>query len=617
MTTWRWARFRGLNIVVATSALTTLVLAAALVGTVVPNSAKGASAVRAPRPTLSRAFVTASQRFGVPAPLLESLCYMEGRLSQHGGLPSADSGYGCMNLVHNGEADELDQAAKLLGTTATRLRDDIEENVLGGAAVLAATAKRISPRHTAPTSLSGWYGAIAEYSAASTLSVRTMYADEVYAIINRGFSARAQTGELITLAPQRVVPDRSTAADLPKPTRNLPSGCSSRSGGTDYRGAVNCVLPASTYDCNSVASGAKCTYQSADRPVDYPIDFVTIHDIEGTAQDAISIFQDPSSGVSVNYVVGGDGTIYEVVREKDIAYHAGNFFYNEHAIGIEHAGYDASGYQWYNATEYLASAKLVSYLLTKYHLPLDRAHILAHGTIPAPTVASSPNHVDPGPYWLWDYYFGLIHAQGIAYPTGTAPAGGFQLDPSTDQSPAGSGGTETSAQYNFFKLYTGPSTKDPVIPNYQCASDPTDETCDIEPGVTYYYLAHQPDAAGTGLRMYEIWYGENDHLADKPASWRADAKRAWVAVPSGAVRPAAAAVVRLAGPSSESVDVYGEPNDNPGYVIGDAPGGAQFSSPLTLNADGTTDRWYAIDYNHRQGWVPANSIDQVESATRH
>ena len=81
---------------------------------------------------------------------------------------------------------------------------------------------------------------------------------------------------------------------------------------------------------------------------------------------------------------------------------------NEQSIGIEHTGFGATGYQWYNTAQYLASAKLVAYLLNKYHIPLDHDHIVSHGTVPAAFLKASPNHVDPGPYWLWDYYFNLI-----------------------------------------------------------------------------------------------------------------------------------------------------------------------------------------------------------------
>ena len=59
----------------------------------------------------------AQQRFGVPASLLEAICYLEGHLSDHGGRPSTAGGYGCMNLARNSHSDTLDQAATALANS--------------------------------------------------------------------------------------------------------------------------------------------------------------------------------------------------------------------------------------------------------------------------------------------------------------------------------------------------------------------------------------------------------------------------------------------------------------------------------------------------------------------
>ena len=339
---------------------------------------------------------------------------------------------------------------------------------------------------------------------------------------------------------------------------------------------------------------------------------ITVHDVEGTAQDALNVFQDPTSDVSAHYIVGGDGTVYQVIREKDIAYHAGNFYYNEHAVGIENAGFDATGYQWYNATEYLASAKLAAYLLTKYHLPLDRAHVTAHGTTPSPTVGSAPNHVDPGTYWLWDYYMGLIHAQGVAYPAGTAPAGVYRVSPASDQKPLGTGGAETTANTSFFSLYQGPSTTSGLIP-HNPNGDSTDETTNIEAYMPFYTIASQADGAGTGMTMYEVWYGENDKLSGSSPSWTANAKLAWLAVPAGSAVPAIASSVRMTSANRKvtTVNVYGRPTTSSSYVIGTAPNGAVFASVRTVVEDGTSTTWYQIDFNHREAWVAAADVTLV------
>ncbi len=561
--------------------------------------------------SINAAFEQASHTYGVPLPVLQSLCYMEGRLSNHGGSPSIDGGYGCMHLVKNKRTDTLDRAAKELGVSVQQLKNDITVNIRGGALLLRDAALHLSNSHTLPAKLADWYGAVAAYSNATTRSTALMYADALYKVLNTGFTAAADNGEIVTLAPQHVQPNTATAGAVQGIT-NLPSGCSIDNN-VDYPGAVDCILNPNIYDCNIVPPGNPCTYQDANRPYDYNITNVVIHDIEGTAQDALNVFQDPNSGVSVHYIVDSDGTVYQVVHEKDIAYHAGNFWYNEHSVGIEHAGFDATGWQWYNATEYLASAKLTAYLLQKYNIPLDRGHVVAHGTIPAPELIYAPNHVDPGPYWLWDYYFKLIHQQGVPYPQGNYQHGIITLHPPTDRRPFGKNGTETPANFNFFYLYNGPSTASGLIPQEGDGTDVTDVTDNVEPDISYYYLAKVKDPAGTGDTMYEIWYGEEDHAHDPTPSLFANAKLAWLAVPPNTAVEGQGVLVSL-NSNSGNPQVSGRPTTGSIYYIGDAPNNAVFVSAYTAIEDGTSNLWYEIDYNHRQAWVPASEVTIVHIA---
>ena len=325
---------------------------------------------------------------------------------------------------------------------------------------------------------------------------------------------------------------------------------------------------------------------------------------------------DPQGKVQgVPDIVDSDGTVYQMVHEKDVAFQAGNLWFNQHSIGIEHAGFAATGYQWYNAAEYLASANLTVYLLNKYHISLDHNHIVGHGTVSAPNLANTPNHVDPGPYWLWDYYLRLIRAQ-LLQPAFIRPATPhvIALHPATDQNPLGANGTETVNNFNFFYLYSGPSTKSGLIPQEGSPSDITDETSNVEPAISYYYVNQVTDPAGTGDTMYEIWYGESDQV---PAgSFFTNAKLAWLAVPPGTASPATAMVVMLKSANGSPIQISGKPAANTStvdYHIGDAPSGSLFVSGYTVHEDGTNNVWYSINYNHRQAWVPASSV-LVQSA---
>jgi N-acetylmuramoyl-L-alanine amidase-like protein/LysM domain-containing protein len=123
-------------------------------------------------------------------------------------------------------------------------------------------------------------------------------------------------------------------------------------------------------------------------------------------------FGRPSSGVSAHYLVNSpDGRITQLVPTRDIAFHAGNYWVNSHSIGIEHVGLLDQGPRWYTDAVYQASARLVRSLAARYHIPLDRDHILGHEDIPGSTPASAKAmHYDPGPYWDWDRYFALLGA---------------------------------------------------------------------------------------------------------------------------------------------------------------------------------------------------------------
>ncbi len=401
------------------------------------------------------------------------------------------------------------------------------------------------------------------------------------------------------------------------PAHKLPKGCVD-DGKTDYPGAINCIIDPATYDCNQVSENNPCTYTGAARPDENPLNFVVIHDIEGTLQNALNIFQKPELSVSIHYIVDTDGTIYQLLHEQDIAYHAANYFYNQRSIGVEHVGYDATGFLWYNAAQYRSSARLVAYLLNKYHIPLDHDHILSHGLIPAIELSRSPNHVDPGPYWMWSYYLHLIE-ELVDDNQPKVNEQTFMVQSERDRYLAGDHGTESPANFAFFYLYQEPSTRSNLLPQDHRGSDITDETASIETNVSYYYLDKKPDRAGSGLMMYKIWYGAESNLytASRPANQMAHAQIAWLAAPEDDICEGHGIPVILKSYNAQSVKIYSFPNSqkDDSHVIGDAPEGAVFVSALHFTAselsgsvEGINQDWYEINYNHRQAWVPLSEI---------
>lgn len=152
----------------------------------------------------------------------------------------------------------------------------------------------------------------------------------------------------------------------------------------------------------------------ASRPSSHPIRYVVIHVMQGSYNGAISWFQNPDSNVSAHYLMrASDGDITQMVRDKDIGWHAGNWTYNTRSIGIEHEGF-VSDPSWFTPTVYSTSARLTRYLSLKYGFPRDRNHVIGHVEVPGAT------HTDPGPHWNWNLYMNLVRL-GADYYGGKIP----------------------------------------------------------------------------------------------------------------------------------------------------------------------------------------------------
>jgi N-acetyl-anhydromuramyl-L-alanine amidase AmpD len=148
---------------------------------------------------------------------------------------------------------------------------------------------------------------------------------------------------------------------------------------------------------------SSANYTASSRPTAYPVRYVVVHVTQETYADTLAVFRDPARRVSSHYVVrSSDGHIAQCVRERDVAWHAGNWNYNTWSIGIEHEGWvDRPAY--FTHALYERSAALTASVCDRYGIPKDRAHIIAHSEVPGAT------HTDPGPHWDWVRYIRLVN----------------------------------------------------------------------------------------------------------------------------------------------------------------------------------------------------------------
>ncbi|MFG3551690.1 N-acetylmuramoyl-L-alanine amidase [Streptomyces sp. NPDC047725] len=148
-------------------------------------------------------------------------------------------------------------------------------------------------------------------------------------------------------------------------------------------------------------AASDANWRRADRPDDYGIDMVIVHVTQGSFASAVKAFQDPGHKAATHYIVGQDGHVTQMIRELDVAYHAGNRDYNERSVGIEHEGF-VDRPRDFTAAMYAASARLTAGICARYGIPVDREHIIGHVEVPG------TDHTDPGPHWDWDRYMKLV-----------------------------------------------------------------------------------------------------------------------------------------------------------------------------------------------------------------
>jgi len=173
---------------------------------------------------------------------------------------------------------------------------------------------------------------------------------------------------------------------------------------------AKCSFDAAVYVNNNPADYTDYSnYDLANRPADgNKIRGVTIHDVEGTCEAAVDHYQDSGSFVSATYTICADGRVIQSVPLKNIAWTAGNWWYNSHFVQIEHAGY-ASSPTGYTQAMYTSSIQLVRWLSQKYGFTLDKAHVQGHDNVPATRGSGiATQHVDPGPFWNWQNYLAAL-----------------------------------------------------------------------------------------------------------------------------------------------------------------------------------------------------------------
>ncbi len=582
----------------------------------------------APQTSLQSTFESAAREFRVPTNVLLAVSYVVSRWEPG----TTTSAAGPMQLLDQPSAAESNAkgsdhkptspsasagprsvaaGAAAIGVSPDQLKTSAAQNTRAGAALLAGYAR--DTVGGTPADAAKWYGAVAKYSASDEASVALGFADDVFAVMNTGATGATSSGEMVTLAATAVSPDTSTAGSL---------GLLERKGtGFDCPSNVKCRFIPAAYHQNSADPGDYGNFDLARREADgLDVRFIVIHDAETDYQGTIRIFQDPLAYVSAHYVLrSSDGQITQMVDNKNVAWHAGNWNVNMHAIGYEHEGFAIQGTTWYTEVMYRASAALTKHLAGEYAIPLDRAHIVGHDDIPGPTAGFVAGmHWDPGPFWNWARYMALLGA-----PIRPTAAGGnvvtiapeFAANRPRVRDCQGSGTLQPAQPANFVYLYTAPSFDAPLFndPGLARASHTTGTDCANDwgdkavTGQTFYRVQRQGD-------WDQLYYAGNTVWFYDPHETKTVHSRATLVTPKagrtsipvyGRAYPesiSTATLTMYSIPAGQQYVAYQK-------VKGDYYEATTFNDPDSYVLHTTSSDFYMIQFNHRLAFLKASDVD--------
>ncbi|MGW0117468.1 N-acetylmuramoyl-L-alanine amidase [Streptomyces sp. NPDC003327] len=438
--------------VVATATIGTLAVASpGLVGA--PGGSPSAG------PGLQAQFASAAAEFDVPQSVLMAVSYQQTRWESHDGEPSTTGAYNVMGLtkvdpedvertvtdeqidhVNGSGRDEiektfdreklrrflekrlvdtddprlhtLDRAAELIDSSTEAVQNDTAASIRAGAALLVEYQKQAGAEVSDDPG--DWYPAVARYGQSSDRKGADLFAKRVFASIEKGERALTLDGEQVSLpADPSVEPVRPANVPLAAAFAST-----TETALPDCPAGLNCNVKLTVPD----ASGRK-NYTAADRPAQgMDIRQIVIHDTEGPYETSLDVLTDPTWGGSAHYLIkASDGLVTQMLENKNLAWHAGNWTHNMHSIGVEHEGFAIKEGSWYTEPQYRSSAELVKHLATTYGVPIDREHIIGHDEVALQTDGDLDQlHWDAGPYWDWNYYMSLLGA-----PQGDKGAGGL------------------------------------------------------------------------------------------------------------------------------------------------------------------------------------------------
>ncbi|WP_282801381.1 N-acetylmuramoyl-L-alanine amidase [Secundilactobacillus kimchicus] len=314
-------------------------------------------------------------------------------------------------------------------------------------------------------------------------------------------------------------------------------------------------------------SAARGTYSRYDAVGPRPIHFVVIHATQLDYFQTVERFT-TDNGVSAHYLIRHrDGAVTQFVNDQDVAWHAGNWAMNAMSIGIELEAFIDQPAP-FSMVQLRALVRLLTSLTDQYQIQRDRAHIIGHDNVPAPTATSVPTmHTDPGLQFDWAW---LLPQLGVINPRLLPPVIGQPI----------------VSLKNTVSLYRQPDQQAPLT------TEGPAWTRQLSYGQLFECAALRPDWIG-------IWY---------------NGKLAWLQAEAGIGRPESGLqeaplsgpISVTSGPQTAAAKLADLPDEYRAVVLDHLKGPELVDCAGHIEL-GPTRSAQLIWLNHRLGFVPASS----------
>ena len=445
-------------------------------------------------PTLFRA---AYQRYpAIPAGTLEAIAYAQTRW--HHVQPTAEEvnqdhahmpqGWGVMGLYDGkGFAEQVNEGAALIGKSPQQVKTDPWSNILAAAALLdrelradkAISAASAARDPAAAAQALQRYAGFGDTQSQIGAYARASFAFDVLLTLDRGVNDNGIQVQERPVAWEQAF-DAPMLVKLNAPMLRLDverdsievdgyrvdpvsgqvqasSAVQARSAGSADAQAASTDVSIQSADYGPAIWAPSPNYSSRGGSA---VREVVVHTCQGGYSGCVSWLRDTRAGASAHYVVrSSDGQISQLVRESNNAWHARS--HNPYSIGIEHEGY-VSNPSWYTNAMYNASSGIVRNACARYAgVTCSTAYKGAATSYAGPKIGdhvdikghqhlTDNTHADPGQYWNWAKYYGLLNPNNgggtIILDSFESSVGHFNTSPAYSGSTTGISTSSTAAR---------------------------------------------------------------------------------------------------------------------------------------------------------------------------